>query len=211
METRSEHNRRMETGPKCRADKGPRTKTGTDAETRMRAETGSHNWCRAMKSAPPDSAPRPDSPPRTRPPLAPPPRHERHLRPRETLRPRHGGPPTFQPLELSRRKHSKLSYETSARDFTLSKLVVTTNSILSTIPIRILSRGVLLNCNSRWCVTDPLARSASRLPLTRGEINTCNVRVLFSPSVRGRAAEGGRGSLTHHRELGVGQHARRHG
>jgi hypothetical protein len=32
------------------------------------------------------------------------------------------------------------------------------------------------------------------------------VRALFSPSVRGRAAEGGRGSLTHHLELGVGQH-----
>jgi hypothetical protein len=27
------------------------------------------------------------------------------------------------------------------------------------------------------------------------------VRALFSPSVRGRAAEGGRGSLTHHLEL----------
>jgi hypothetical protein len=27
------------------------------------------------------------------------------------------------------------------------------------------------------------------------------VRALFSPSLRGRAAEGGRGSLTHHLEL----------
>jgi hypothetical protein len=27
------------------------------------------------------------------------------------------------------------------------------------------------------------------------------MRALFSPSVRGRAAEGGRGSLTHHPEL----------
>jgi hypothetical protein len=32
----------------------------------------------------------------------------------------------------------------------------------------------------------------SHLPLTRGRL------ALFSPSVRGRAAEGGRGSLTHH-------------
>src|SRR5262245_12012248 len=34
----------------------------------------------------------------------------------------------------------------------------------------------------------------SRLPLTRGRLD------LFSPSVRGRAAEGGRGSLKHHLE-----------
>src|SRR5262249_30111241 len=35
----------------------------------------------------------------------------------------------------------------------------------------------------------------SRLPLTRSRLNAC--KALFSPSVRGRAAEGGRGSLTH--------------
>ena len=40
------------------------------------------------------------------------------------------------------------------------------------------------------CVSDPLAAF---------------VRASFSPSVRGRAAEGGRGSLTHHLELGVCQ------
>jgi hypothetical protein len=39
----------------------------------------------------------------------------------------------------------------------------------------------------------------SRLPLTRGRLS------LFSPSVRGRAAEGGRGSLTHHLELGAAE------
>jgi hypothetical protein len=33
------------------------------------------------------------------------------------------------------------------------------------------------------------------------------VKALFSPSLRGRAAEGGRGSLTRHLELGVEQHA----
>jgi hypothetical protein len=44
----------------------------------------------------------------------------------------------------------------------------------------------------------------SRLPLTRGRLTPANVRDLFSPSVRGRAAEGGRGSLTHHLELGLG-------
>ena len=38
----------------------------------------------------------------------------------------------------------------------------------------------------------------SRLPLTRGRL------ALFSPSVRGRAAEGGRGSLTHHPEFELG-------
>src|SRR5262249_60479238 len=38
----------------------------------------------------------------------------------------------------------------------------------------------------------------SRLPLTRGRL------ALFSPSVRGRAAEGGRGALTHHLEFEVG-------
>src|SRR5215470_16467386 len=60
-----------------------------------------------------------------------------------------------------------------------------------------------LNPNSRWCVSDPsLAPLAS--PPHEGEINACNVRALFSPSVRGRAAEGGRGSLTHHLELELG-------
>jgi len=37
----------------------------------------------------------------------------------------------------------------------------------------------------------------------RALFNACNERALFSPSVRGRAAEGGRGSLTHHLELGL--------
>jgi hypothetical protein len=41
----------------------------------------------------------------------------------------------------------------------------------------------------------------SRLPLTRGRL------ALFSPSVRGRAAEGGRGSLTHHLEFEPGNTA----
>src|SRR5262249_17357827 len=36
--------------------------------------------------------------------------------------------------------------------------------------------------------------------LHEGEINVCNLRALFFPSVSGRAAEGGRGSLTHHLE-----------
>src|SRR5262245_26408300 len=45
----------------------------------------------------------------------------------------------------------------------------------------------------------------SRLPLTRGRLNACNVRALFSPSVRGRAAEGGRGSLTSHTSRWAGQ------
>jgi hypothetical protein len=58
----------------------------------------------------------------------------------------------------------------------------------------------------------------SRLPLTRGRLtppivdalspfgitHIDNVRALFSPSVRGRAAEGGRGSLTHHLEFELG-------
>jgi hypothetical protein len=46
--------------------------------------------------------------------------------------------------------------------------------------------------------TPSLAPLAS--PPHEGEITACNVRALFSPSVRGRAAEGGRGSLTHHLE-----------
>jgi len=44
----------------------------------------------------------------------------------------------------------------------------------------------------------------SRLPLTRGRLNVYNVRALFSPSVRGKAAEGGRGPLTHHLQLELG-------
>jgi hypothetical protein len=39
----------------------------------------------------------------------------------------------------------------------------------------------------------------SHLPLTRGRL------ALFSPSVRGRAAEGGRGSLIHHLEFELGK------
>jgi hypothetical protein len=46
-------------------------------------------------------------------------------------------------------------------------------------------------------VSDPLARFA-RVSPSRGGDYAGNVRDLFSPSVRGRAAEGGRGSLTHH-------------
>jgi hypothetical protein len=52
-------------------------------------------------------------------------------------------------------------------------------------------------------VSDPLARFA-RVSPHEGEINACNVKALFSPSVRGRTAEGGRGSLTHHLELELG-------
>jgi len=55
---------------------------------------------------------------------------------------------------------------------------------------------VLLNCNSRWSVSDPLARSA-RVSPSRGKINTCNVRALFSPSGR-ESHRSGRGSLTNH-------------
>jgi hypothetical protein len=47
-------------------------------------------------------------------------------------------------------------------------------------------QGVLLNCNSRWCVSDPLPPSAA-LPLTEGE-NKSNL-----PFVTG--------SLTHHLEF----------
>jgi hypothetical protein len=46
-------------------------------------------------------------------------------------------------------------------------------------------------------MNDPLARVSP----SRGGDYACNVRDLFSPSVRGRAAEGGRGSLTHHLEF----------
>src|SRR5262245_28662616 len=38
-------------------------------------------------------------------------------------------------------------------------------------------------------------------PPHEGETYAGNVRALFSPSARGRAAEGGRGALTHHLEL----------
>jgi hypothetical protein len=52
-------------------------------------------------------------------------------------------------------------------------------------------------------VSDPLARFGGSPP-HEGEITSCNVRALFSPSVRGRAAEGGRGSLTHRLDLELG-------
>jgi len=40
--------------------------------------------------------------------------------------------------------------------------------------------------------------------LHEGGDYACNIKELFSPSVRGRAAEGGRGLLTHHLELELG-------
>ena len=49
-------------------------------------------------------------------------------------------------------------------------------------------------------MSDPLARFA-RVSPSRGGDYACNVRALFSRSVKGRAAEGGRGSLTHHLAL----------
>jgi hypothetical protein len=56
--------------------------------------------------------------------------------------------------------------------------------------------------------SDPLARFA-RVSPSRGGDYARNVRALFSPSVWGRAAEGGRGSLTRHLKLELGQHGRR--
>src|SRR5262245_34212275 len=38
--------------------------------------------------------------------------------------------------------------------------------------------GVLLNCNSRWRMSDPLARSTLISP-HEGEINACNVRAIL--------------------------------
>jgi hypothetical protein len=55
---------------------------------------------------------------------------------------------------------------------------------------------MLLNCNSRWRVSEPPRSLRSRLPLTRGDYFTL-------PLVRGRAAEGGRGSLTQYLEIGL--------
>jgi hypothetical protein len=46
---------------------------------------------------------------------------------------------------------------------------------------------------SRWCVSDPLARFA-RVSPHEGEINACKASFVL-PLVRGRAAEGGRGSF----------------
>jgi hypothetical protein len=57
----------------------------------------------------------------------------------------------------------------------------------------------LLNCKSRWCLSDPLARFA-RVSPSRGE-NAESVPQATLPLTRGRAAEGGRGSLKHHLEL----------
>jgi hypothetical protein len=49
-------------------------------------------------------------------------------------------------------------------------------------------------------MSDPLARFA-RVSPSRGGDYAGKLRPLFSPSVRGRAAEGGWGSLTHHLDL----------
>src|SRR5262245_43286128 len=62
----------------------------------------------------------------------------------------------------------------------------------------ILSRGAAASPFEMVCERPPRSLR-SRLPLTRGRL------ALFSPSVRGRVAEGGRGSLTHHLELGLGK------
>jgi len=53
--------------------------------------------------------------------------------------------------------------------------------------------GEAPNSDSRWCVSDPLARFARVSPSRGGDY-------FILPLVRGRAAEGGRGSLTHHLE-----------
>ena len=49
-------------------------------------------------------------------------------------------------------------------------------------------------------MSDPLARFARVSPSHEGEIT-------YSPPREGEAAEGGRGSLTQHLEIGVEQHA----
>jgi hypothetical protein len=83
---------------------------------------------------------------------------------------------------------------------------------------------MLLNCNSRWRVSDPLARFARVSPSRGGDYFALSLSrkkdrksfVFASPSslllccwhrqleilVRRRAAEGGRGSLTQYLELG---------
>jgi hypothetical protein len=61
--------------------------------------------------------------------------------------------------------------------------------------------GRVAQLQSKMVCERPPRSLRSRLPLTRGRLTLVNVRALFSPSARGRAAEGGRGSLTHHLEL----------
>jgi hypothetical protein len=53
-------------------------------------------------------------------------------------------------------------------------------------------KGVLLNSNFEMVCERPPRSLRSRLPLTRGRL-ACNVKDPFSPSVRGRAVEGGGG------------------
>jgi len=50
--------------------------------------------------------------------------------------------------------------------------------------------------NEGRCVGDPLARYARVSPSERGRLNPVKFRDTILPLVRGRAAEGGRGSLT---------------
>jgi hypothetical protein len=48
----------------------------------------------------------------------------------------------------------------------------------------------------RRCVSDPLPPAAA-VPLTKGDTNASKITNIILPLLRGRAAEGGRGSLTH--------------
>jgi len=58
--------------------------------------------------------------------------------------------------------------------------------------------------NEGRCVGDPLARYARVSPSERGRLNPVKFRDTILPLVRGRAAEGGRGSLT--QNVAVEQH-----
>src|SRR4029453_18649069 len=78
-----------------------------------------------------------------------------------------------------------------SRPRTLGICVTTSRSHISLCrDARFATRSDLLNCNSRWCVSDPLPPSAA-LPLTEGE-NKSNL-----PFVRGRRERSERGGRSH--------------
>jgi hypothetical protein len=62
--------------------------------------------------------------------------------------------------------------------------------------------GVLLNCKIQMVCERPPPLTSLAAPPHEGENNACNMSLIL-PLVRGRAAEGGRGSLTHHLDFAV--------
>src|SRR5215813_13300284 len=69
--------------------------------------------------------------------------------------------------------------------------------------------GVLLNCYSRWCASDPLRSLRSRLPLTRGRLTAATWELYSPPLCEGESRRRRQGVAHTPSGIRVGQHSRR--